>query len=151
MEEDGGEQEEEGDEEPEEEVSPQASSPRANVSASKLTVSSDILAKRAERFGIEPSANAKLEARKNRFGITETANPSKKQKGVSGKAAAKDAMIDDPEKIKKRLERFGEISQTAVAAVMDEKKKQRAERFGIAESTKSDGKTANIKYVYFPA
>ena len=109
---------------------------RANISSSKLIESKDILSKRAERFGVEPSEVSKIESRKNRFGDVSAA---KKQKISNTNAITTSTkQIIDPEKIKKRLDRFGEISPTAVKIILDDKKKARAERFNLTPNTSAD-------------
>jgi len=121
--------------------------------------------KRAERFGMPMSAEAKKAARAARFGIVDPAEAKAARAarfGIVGKAekkaeeeekkAARAAKFGtgkkvltpaDIEQLKARAARFGEISsKTLKKASLLEKKKERAERFKTgAEVTSSSSST----------
>jgi len=84
---------------------------------------------RAQKFGVEPSVDAKKEARAARFGISAPINT-----GNTG-AASSDVL-------RKRAERFG-LTLSPVSgrnlskAEINEKLEKRKQRFGIADSTKA--------------
>lgn len=89
--------------------------------------------KRAERFGIPMTDEAKKLARAARFG--ELTNGSAKG---SAKLSTVTAPVD-VDKLKARAERFGEVTSKSLTKVDElEKKKQRMERFGSSTPAKAD-------------
>lgn len=98
----------------------------------KVVESEDKIAARAARFGVVvPSAKP-------------LGNKKQKTSEVTAKATGKPAtLVDDPEKMKKRLDRFGVISQTVVKTVEEQKKQARAERFNIDVTEKAAAATTN--------
>ncbi|XP_053564104.1 SAP domain-containing ribonucleoprotein isoform X2 [Bombina bombina] len=84
----------------------------------------DRLQKRAERFNVPTSLDSKKAARAARFGIT-SADPK-------GQSSDPKSTTEDDEKLKKRKERFGIVTNSAsVTDDIEAKKRKRSERFGI--------------------
>ncbi|XP_069699401.1 SAP domain-containing ribonucleoprotein isoform X2 [Periplaneta americana] len=81
---------------------------------------------RAQKFGVELSSDAKKEARAARFGISAPINTS-------------NTAAELTEKLEKRKQRFGVADSTngkksvVSSSTLDEKKRQRAERFKLAK------------------
>ncbi|CAF0828874.1 unnamed protein product [Adineta steineri] len=88
--------------------------------------------RRLERFGVATvsteAAQEKKRQRGERFHTdTPTSVSALTKKNTSGKSTATTPVLTD--EIKKRTERFGDISQVAKTIAVDEQKAKRAERF----------------------
>ncbi|XP_069699400.1 SAP domain-containing ribonucleoprotein isoform X1 [Periplaneta americana] len=109
---------------------------------------------RAQKFGVELSSDAKKEARAARFGISapiNTSNTAAASSDVLRKRAERFGLTLSPvstrnlskaeltEKLEKRKQRFGVADSTngkksvVSSSTLDEKKRQRAERFKLAK------------------
>jgi SAP domain-containing ribonucleoprotein len=117
-------------------VTPIIAKPVSADSTSKQKDDAEKALERAKRFGIQLNDTAKKDIRAQRFGIAAKTHTKPVSKGI------------DPEVLKKRAERFG-ISNNAAAvasakgkvpvnldAAEEEKKRKRAERFGLEASKK---------------
>ncbi|KAI8076915.1 uncharacterized protein BX664DRAFT_362832 [Halteromyces radiatus] len=106
-----------------------ASSPKKASEPSSATTDAERKLERAKRFGVQVNEKTKQELRAARFGIQKPSTQTKKPitKGL------------DPEVLKKRAERFGLPDKntksakpsTTLSPEEEEKKRKRAERFGI--------------------
>lgn len=84
----------------------------------------DRLQKRAERFNVPANLDSKKAARAIRFGL-----PSTEQKGQT---TGVKSLTEDDEKLKKRKERFGIVTNSAsISEDSEAKKRKRSERFGL--------------------
>lgn len=92
---------------------------------------------RAKKFGVPASSDAAKLARAERFGVTNTAETTDTNKKSVGSISQHSAPSVDL--LKKRAERFGNISNTMVKIEQNEKLLKRQERFGAA--TNVDAKT----------
>ncbi|XP_077339565.1 SAP domain-containing ribonucleoprotein isoform X2 [Lithobates pipiens] len=119
--------EEEEEEEEEEEPSGKPGEIETETKVVKITSGvplADRLQKRAERFNVPANLDSKKAARAIRFGL-----PSTEQKGQTTGAKS---LTEDDEKLKKRKERFGIVTNSAsISEDSEAKKRKRSERFGL--------------------
>ncbi|XP_063716692.1 SAP domain-containing ribonucleoprotein-like isoform X2 [Symsagittifera roscoffensis] len=91
------------------------------------------LQRRAEKFGTKNDELKKAE-RAERFGVVLSSSST----SVSAKEIKANDVNVDPETLKRRAERFGEVTNSKLAKIEDsEKKSERAKRFGVPNSDPS--------------
>ena len=90
------------------------------------------LKRRAEKFGVQ-SDELKKAARAERFGVVLSSSTSGSAAGIK----STDVNVDS-DTLKRRADRFGQVTNSKLAKIEDsEKKSERAKRFGVPNSDPS--------------
>jgi len=111
-----------------ENAEPQKEEPVAVKPISEMT-EAERLKLRAEKFGVQ-SDELKKQARAERFGVTLSSTTS----GSAAVIKSSDVSVDS-DTLKRRAERFGQVTNSKLAKIEDsEKKAERAKKFGMPNS-----------------
>lgn len=114
-------------------------SENAKTVSLKAVSEAERLKARAEKFGGAVSESAKKLLRAERFGLPVQASAG------SGKLASTPATAEDLDKMKKRAERFGMVVSNKLTKVdEDERKRKRLERFGTTLSSSTETKKVKL-------